>query len=433
MTRDKTNRREFIELTARTGALAAIPYFASNVDLFAQENQAANDKLNVAAIGNGGRGSAVGNQAGRLGNMVACCDVDSQRAEAFAKRYGASCKSYGDYRDILDRKDVDLVTIGTPDHWHTKIAIDAMNAGKDVYCEKPLTLTIDEGKLIQKVVKKTGRVFQVGTQQRSEYGRHFLHAIVIARSGRLGDNLKALSSVGKAQKGGPFATSGVPGHLNWDMWLGQAPETAYIKERTHYQFRWWLEYSGGQVTDWGVHHTDIAMWALGMENTGPVSIEGKGEFNKQPDCYNVAHSFDTTATFANGREIRLTSGPNELIIEGEKGKIRVNRGGLTGKPVEEIMSTDEGKEWLAEETEKLYRGKPTAHMVNFFSCVKSRELPISDVFTHHRSVSVCHLANIAMLLGRKLIWNPKKEDFEGDEQASSMLSREQRKGFEIHV
>jgi predicted dehydrogenase len=428
MTTRTTNRRQFLKTT---GALAAIPYFSSNLDTFAQENKSANDKLNVAAIGNGGRGSAVGNQAGRLGNMVACCDVDSQRAEAFAKRYGQSCKAYGDYRDVLNREDVDLVTIGTPDHWHTKIAVEAMQAGKDVYCEKPLTLTIDEGKLIQKVAKKTGKVFQVGTQQRSEYGARFLHAIVIARSGRLGKKLKAISSVGNAQSGGPWPTVAIPNHLNWDMWLGQAADTPYIKERAHYQFRWWLEYSGGQVTDWGVHHTDIAMWALGMENTGPVTIEGKGDFNTKPDCYNVARSFDTTGTFANGNEIRLTSGPNELIIEGEKGKIRVNRGSLTGKPVEDILASDQEKQWLAEETEKLYGGKPTPHMVNFFSCVKSRSLPVSDVFTHHRSVSFCHLTNIAMLLGRKLEWDPKKEDFLGDEQASAMLSREQRKGFEI--
>lgn len=431
MTSHWTNRREFLHSTAQISALAAVPYFASNVDSFAQENKSENDKLNVAAIGNGGRGSAVGHQAGRLGNMVACCDVDANRASAFAKRYGDACQTFTDYRDILEMKDVDVVTIGTPDHWHTKIAIEAMQAGKDVYCEKPLTLTVREGQQIAQVVKKTGRVFQVGTQQRSEYGEKFLRAVVIARSGRLGKNLKAVSSVGTAQAGGPFKASTPPEHFDWDMWLGQAPKTDYIKERTHYQFRWWLEYSGGQVTDWGVHHTDIAMWALGLENTGPTSIEGKGEFNTEPNCYNVARSFDVTSTFANGHQIQLTSGPNELILEGELGKIRVNRGSLTGKPVEDIAGSKEEQEWLAKEVAKLYGSKPQPHMVNFFASVKSRKQPISDVFTHHRSVSVCHLANIAMLLGRKLTFDPKKEVFLGDEQANSMLSREQRKGFEI--
>jgi predicted dehydrogenase len=431
MTHRTTDRRQFLQTSAQLGALAAVPYFASEVDLFSQQNKSANDKLTVAAIGNGGRGSAVGHQAGQLGNMVACCDVDSNRAAGFARKYGESCKTFSDYRDILDIKEVDVVTIGTPDHWHTKIAIDAMQAGKDVYCEKPLTLTIKEGQQIGKVVKKTGRVFQVGTQQRSEYGANFIRAAVIARSGRLGKNLKAISSVGTAQKGGPFSASAAPDNLDWNMWLGQAPDTDYIKERSHYQFRWWMEYSGGQVTDWGVHHTDIAMWALGLGDTGPTTIEGKGVFNTQPNCYNVAHSFDVNSTFANGHEIRLTSGANELVIEGELGKIRVNRGSLTGKPVEDIAGSKSEQEWLATEVAKLYGGKPQPHMVNFFASVKSRKQPISDVFTHHRSVSVCHLANIAMLLNRKLEWDPKKEEFPGDEQANSMVSREQRKGFEI--
>jgi myo-inositol 2-dehydrogenase/D-chiro-inositol 1-dehydrogenase len=168
-----------------------------------------------------------------------------------------------------------------------------------------------------------------------------------------------------------------------------------------------------------------------LSDTGPTTIEGKGVFNTQPNCYNVAHSFDVNSTFANGHQIRLTSGANELVIEGELGKIRVNRGSLTGKPVEDIAGSKSEQEWLATEVTKLYGGKPQPHMVNFFASVKSRKQPISDVFTHHRSVSVCHLANIAMLLNRKLEWDPKKEEFPGDEQANSMVSREQRKGFEI--
>ena len=421
-----TKRREFLKAAAVAPAVT-VPYLWTSAARAATEQ----DKLQVASIGVGGRGSGIGRQAASLGQMVACCDADKNRAMGFAKPFG--CDVYQDYRQVLDRKDIDVITIGTPDHWHVKIAIEAMQAGKDVYCEKPLTLTIDEGKLAQKAVKQTGRILQVGTQQRSEYASRFLKAVVIARSGRLGEKLKAISSVGRAQKGGPFAESDPPAHLDWNLWLGQAPMTPYIKERTHYQFRWWQEYSGGQVTDWGVHHTDIAMWALGMEKTGPVSVEGKGEFNKEPDCYNVAHSFDTTMKFANGHEIVLNSGRNELIIEGEKGRIRVNRGGLSGKPVEEIMASKDDTDWLNQEVEKLYGGKVVPHMQNFFDCVKSRNQPISDCFSHHRSVSVCHLANIAMALDRKLDWDPVKEDFVGDEQASSMLSRKQREAFAIVV
>ena len=422
-----THRREFLKTAAAATPVVAVPYLWTSASLCAEDK----DRLQVASIGVGGRGSGIGKQAARLGEMVACCDVDKNRAQGFAKPFG--CDSYQDYRQVLDRKEIDVITIGTPDHWHVKIAIEAMQAGKDVYCEKPLTLTIDEGKQIQKVVKQTGRILQVGTQQRSEYASRFLKAIVIARSGRLGDNLKAISSVGRAQKGGPFSESEPPAQLDWNVWLGQAPSTPYIKERSHFQFRWWREYSGGQVTDWGVHHTDIAMWALGFEKTGPVSVEGKGEFSTEKNCYNVAHSFDTTMTFANGRQIVLNSGRNELIIEGEKGRIRVNRGGLSGKPVEAIAASKADTDWLNQEVEKLYGGKVVPHMQNFFDCVKSRKQPVSDCFSHHRSVSACHLANIAMLLDRKLTWDPAKEDFVGDEQASSMLSRKQREPFEIVV
>jgi len=426
-----TNRRDFLKTSAAVAALSSVPYLGTTPRLRAD---APNDRLSVAAIGVGGRGSGIGRQAGSLGNMVACCDVDSERAAKFAEHYGDACETYEDYRAIIDRDDIDAVTIGTPDHWHTKISIEAMKSGKDVYCEKPLTLTIDEGKQICNVVEETGRVFQVGTQQRSENEHRFLKAIAIAQSGRLGDTLKATVGVGEARSGGPFAETEPPANLNWDMWLGQAPWTGYIKERTHYEFRWWLEYSGGQVTDWGVHHVDIALWALGLDQTGPTTIEGKGEFNTEKNCYNVARTFDCKLDFDNGHQVALNSIGNELIIEGEKGRIRVNRGSLTGKPVEEIEASPADQEWLQGEVEKLYRGMPMhGHMRNFFDCVKDRKLPISDVFTHHRSVSACHLANMAMILDRKLTWDPKAQDFIDDAEASSMLSREQRSPYEIEA
>ena len=422
-----SSRRSFL---AASGALAVAPYVFQKTTS-AEDNVSANDKLGVGCIGLGGRGSAIARQALKLGAPVITCDVDKNRAEGFAQGAANNVPAVQDYRHVLDNKDVDIVTIGTPDHWHSKIAIDAMRAGKDVYCEKPLTLTIDEGIKICEVVKETGRVFQVGTQQRSEYGGAFLQAVAICHLGWLGDNLQALSSVGTARQGGPFTPSDPPANLDWNMWLGQAPDTEYIKERTHYQFRWWLEYSGGQVTDWGVHHTDIAMWALGLHNTGPVSIEGKGTFDKRPNCYNVAHTFDTTMKFKNGSSINLTSGKNELIIEGSKGKLRVNRGGITGQIVDQLKADKSLQEQLNAKIEEVYRGKVTPHMVNFFNCVKSRKLPISDVFTHHRSVSVCHLANIAMQLDRKLEFDPDAQKFRGDDEANAMISRKQRKGFEI--
>ena len=444
MSQHKPNRRSFLKhSTAIAATTAALPYYHSAAH--AQE-ESANDKLTVASIGCGGRGSAVGHQAGGRGNMVACCDVDTQRAEKFAERYAGKCKTYADYRRVLERKDVEVVTIGTPDHWHTKIAVEAMRAGKDVYCEKPLTLTIGESKLICDVTRQTGRVFQVGTQQRSEYENRFLKAVALARSGRLGKKLHALSSVGQAKSDGPFPPMDPPANLDWDMWLGQASKVDYTEKRAHYQFRWWFEYSGGQVTDWGVHHTDIAVWALGGEKTGPIEVEGSGEFpcgseevlkmltgqqpQANPNSYNVAHTFDCKMAFPNGNTVNLTSGPNELIISGELGKIRVNRGGLSGKPIEEMSDAD--KQWLDEEVVKLYKGrKPGSHMGNFFECIKDRSLPISDVHTHTKSVNACHMANIAMLLGRKIKWDPKKYDFIDDPDASALVNRKQRQPYTV--
>jgi len=462
MSRPRSTRRTFLKRSATlAGAAAAAPRSFGRNLLAAGP---LGDRLGVAAIGVGGRGSHVGNQAAQFGNLLACCDVDSGNAQRFAEGIAKQNRRkpdlYDDYRKVLDRKDIDVVTIGTPDHWHTKIAAEAMFAGKDVYCEKPLTLTIAESQTICRVVKQTGRVFQVGTQQRSEYDYHdrkskrthrfvFLRAVALARSGRLGAKLKAISSVGGASSGGPFKTLPPPKDLDWDFWLGQAPQVDYAPERRGWNFRWWFDYSGGQVTDWGVHHTDIALWALGGEETGIVEAEGKGDFplgretvlnyllgktavSDLPICYNVARTFDCTLTLPNGNVIQLTSGPNELILEGEKGRIRVNRGGLHGKPVEDL--TDAEMQGLDLEVRRLYRGKePGSHMRNFFECVKDRSLPVSDVFSHANSVNACHMANIAMLLGRKVRFDPKKQSFPGDPEANALMGRKQRAPYTIRV
>ena len=250
--------------------------------------------------------------------MAAICDCDRGAAERFAAEYDGKPRLYTDYRELLQRDDVDVVIIGTPDHWHTKICIDARKAGKDVYCEKPLTVTIEEGKLIEKVVRDTGAVLQVGTQQRTEFNRWFLETVAIARSGRLGDKLHALVSVDPApvrgDRQGPFAPADPPPGLNWDFWQGPAPERPFTPNRIGWNFRWWWEYSGGQVTDWGIHHNDIAMWALDVENTGPDEIEGQGQLprgipadfdlnaylqNPQPiaNLYTVFMTFDCTLRF----------------------------------------------------------------------------------------------------------------------------------------
>ncbi|MGQ9770023.1 MAG: Gfo/Idh/MocA family oxidoreductase [Thermogutta sp.] len=239
-------RRDFIATTALAASVAVPTMLIHRYAV----GESANDTIGIGAIGVGGRGSAIGHEAARFGVMLACADVDRSHADKFAARYEGKCETYQDYRKLLERKDIAVVTIGTPDHWHTKIAVEALRAGKDVYCEKPLTLTINEGKILRRVVQETGRVFQVGTQQRSD--RRFLQAVALARSGRLGRTLTATCSIGAGPEGGPFSAGDPPAELNWDFWLGQTPLVPYTKERCHGTFRWWLEYSGGKLPDWGL-------------------------------------------------------------------------------------------------------------------------------------------------------------------------------------
>ncbi|MHC4398255.1 MAG: Gfo/Idh/MocA family protein [Planctomycetota bacterium] len=460
MAHNRSNRRQFVKRSLAVAGSAAVPLLWARR---LQSGEPAGERLRVGCIGVGGRGTLVGTVACGLGEKIACADVDRDRAERFAG--GGKCAVYTDYRKLLDRNDVDVVTVGTPDHWHTRVVIDAVKAGKDVYSEKPLTLTIDEGKKLCQAVKHSGRVVQVGTQQRSS--AQFLMAVAIAQSGRLGKVLKSTCYIGAGPAGGPFPTADPPPNLNWDVWLGQCPQVPYTPQRCHGAFRWWLEYSGGKLTDWGAHHLDIAQWALGYDQSGPVEIAGRGEFPMIPDDFdpvaffagkarlpngfNTATQFEVTLRFASGSTMVVTHGPgNGIMIEGEKGRIYVNRARLSGKPIEDLTKADH--DWLAEETVRLYKGKPidaskvttdaantgrdqatVEHMRNLFACVKDRSLPVSDVFTHHRAVSSCHLSNIAMLLGRKLQWDPAEEDFVGDEQASALVARPQRPPYTIEV
>ena len=446
MNRNHVSRRSFLTSSTVLAAAGAAPYvFTSR----AAKAKAANDRLGIGAIGTGGMGSGIGHGAGGRGEMRACADADTTRAERFAERYEGRCAVYQDYRRVLDRDDIQVVTIGTPDHWHTKPAIEALQAGKHVYCEKPLTLTIEEGQLICRVVRQTGLVFQVGSQQRSDRGR-FLTAVALARSGRLGKPLTATCSLGAGPGGGPFATADPPPHLDWDLWLGQCPVVPYTPQRCHGNFRWWLEYSGGKMTDWGAHHVDIGQWGLGHELTGPVEIEGEGNFPNIPDDfdpvafyagkqeipngYNTATTFKVTATFADGAKLVIQHGPdNGVWFEGDRGRIFVNRGRISGRPIEEL--TDADREWLNEETAKLYKGAPFqgGHMGNFFWCIENDAEPVSDVFTHHRAVSTCHMANHAMLLGRKLRWDPKREVFRGDDVANALIARPRRAPYDIKI
>jgi predicted dehydrogenase len=475
MSRPSASRREFLKTGAAAAAAASVPYFCSTASTMAQEAKVEikTDRPILGCIGTGDRWNAVGPQAMNFADCVAVCDVDSNHAEkGKAKALEQNAKKgrertvevYEDYRKLLDRKDIEVVTIVTPDHWHSKIAIEAMKAGKDVYCEKPLTLTIDEGRQILKVLKETGRVFQVGTQQRSEMSarvnrnreqrvdQQFLVAVALAKLGRLGQIKTVRACIGGAPSSGEIPKAPVPSNLNWNMWLGQAPMTDYLQgghgnnknypeSRTHYEFRWWYEYSGGKMTDWGAHHIDISQWAMGMDTSGPLSVEGTAEhpvpfkdgYPTVSNRYNTATSFHITAAFPKDMVLHVVSqGENGITIEGTDATIFVSRGDLRDEKGTVVADMLKGSPLPEGTITRLYKGKkPGNHMANFFECTRDRTQPISDVATHHRTMTTAHLANIAIRLGRKLTWDAAKEQIVGDEEANRWQKREQRKGFEI--
>ncbi len=435
MSESRGERREFLKASLASWAtLSAGGFFSSAAE--AREKPASpNDRPGIGGIGLRYQGSVITNKSMAHGDVVAVCDVDSHVRDQARAAFGSTPRIFENYQDLLARKDVDVVMIGAPDHWHTKMVIDACRAGKDVYCEKPLTLTIDEGKLLTKVVKETGRVVQVGSWQRSDH--RFRLAVEMVRQGRIGTLQRVEVVLGKNKVGGPFPHTPVPNNLNWNLWQGQTPDTPYIQERCHYTFRWWYAYSGGQMTDWGAHHMDIAQWGI---DSLPVEIQSSAKFPHTPDGYDVAIDYHVAYKYANGVEMTVAdTGRNGIMFTGDAGRIFVNRGAVTGKPVEELKNKPLARtDFHAYDFDNLTRpervGKLDAivnHMGNFFDCVVSRRQTISDVVSQHRSVSTCHLGNIAMRVGRTLKWDPVQEVFPGDAEANGWLKREQRSGFEV--
>ncbi|MDA0835861.1 MAG: Gfo/Idh/MocA family oxidoreductase [Planctomycetota bacterium] len=458
MSRANTTRRDFLKTSAALAA-GSLPIWYTSTSAKAFSFKAANDRPVFGCIGTGSRWHGLGPHALDFGECAAVSDVDANHlAEGYKLMYEGQEKKgvnrevakYEDYRELLDRKDIDAVIIATPDHWHSKIAIEAMLSGKDVYCEKPLTLTIEEGKQIIATLEKTGRVFQVGTQQRSEMEQRFLKAVWLARSGRLGKITKVSCAIGGAPTSSEIAVADVPEGLNWERWLGQAPlvdyrandiksDGGYPESRCHYEFRWWYEYSGGKMTDWGAHHVDIAQWAIGMENSGPLTIEGtathpvpyENGYATDDTRYNTATEFNIVCQFPNDIELTIRHDTdNGILIEGTDGRVFVSRGALKGKPVEDLETNPIPEGALVE----LYKGREFGdHMRNYFESIHDREQPISDVYTHHRAITTCHLANIAIRLGRKLEWDAESQTITNDSEANEWQAREQRKGYEIVV
>jgi predicted dehydrogenase len=411
---------------------------------------AANDRIHMGAIGvgtnyhrrarsgdavHGERGIQIMRDAMRQSGVqyVAVCDVD-RHAREYARNVARGnsnreIRMYEDYRELLANPDIQAVTIATPDHWHAIIAIAALRAGKDVYCEKPLTLYIGEGKAILNAVRQTNRKFQTGSQQRSD--ARFRLACELVRNGRIGKVERIETRIGDNPRGGPFSVRAVPEGLNWDFWLGQTPHVDYIPQRCHYDFRWWYEYSGGKMTDWGAHHNDIAQWGLGMDDSGPVAIEKVRADAPSTDrhSFNCHPHFVVRYTYGNGSNGNhgtvldcMSDGENGIQFYGEGGKwIFVSRGTIRASN-QRLLD-----EALPQSAVRLEVSND--HMGNFMRAVRDRSrTPICNEKVGHRSVSVCHLGNVAIRTGLHLHWNPQEQVFTGQhaDEANRWLRREMR-------
>lgn len=435
--RFQLSRRRFVQGMGALAASALPAWFleASAADAPQPAGSASpSEQVRLGLVGCGGMGRGDARNAERFGKIVALCDVDAGHLAAALKDHPGAT-GYSDFRKLLERKDLDAVICGTVDHWHALVSIGAMQAGKDVYCEKPLTLTIDEGKRIVKTQRRTGRVLQTGTQQRSD--SHFRLAVDLVRNGRIGKLEKVEVWLPAGLRQGPFAASAVPEGFDYDFWLGQTPETPYVKERTHFSFRYWWEYSGGTMTDWGAHHNDIVLWALDAD--GPVSVEGKQLVEMIPGGYTAASEYEVTYTYASGvvHSCRSTTAsewhggvkdPNGqqhgIRFIGSGGWIWVTRG------VIEASDRSLLTERLPDDAPRVYVSRD--HMANFIDCVKSRQATICPAEVGHRSASLCHLGVIAIRLGRKLAWDPVREQFD-DAEANGYLARPMRPPYDYSM
>jgi predicted dehydrogenase len=395
--------------------------------------------VRLAIIGVGGQGSSLARAIDRawwLGDMagktVAVCDVDRNHAATIGAEMRADV--YHDYREVLARDDIEAVVIATPDHWHTTIAVAALRANKAVYCEKPISLTIDEGKLLVRTVQETGQAFLAGTHQRTDY--RFRTACELVRNGRLGKLHTITVTLPQRWQGenpGPFPTSAPPADLDWNTWLGQAPWVEYCPQRCHGFFRRWFEYAGGQMTDWGAHQLDIAHWAMGMENSGPLAVDGHAQMPSVSNGFNTPLEFNVDMHYPNEILVKVHTAATESCVrfEGDGGWLRVQRKVWEGSAVEELERNPLPSNALRlhDVAPARYTQPLVQHLLHFFRCVRQGEQPISDVVSQHSCATACHLANISMRLGRRIAWDAARQQVVNDEEAQAMLQRPQRSPF----
>ena len=503
--RGNLSRRGFMQGSVAALTAAGLPLWYAR-EVFAADEAAAkvaaktvgaNDKLNVGVIGVGPRPRRSNDlyaaaKKFKHVNFTTVCDVDGRHLDYAVKQYQKDgykdVKGVKDFRELTSSKDVDAVIVAVPDHWHALIAIDALKNGKDVYCEKPLTLTVAEALAMMQAVEKTGRVLQTGSQQRSEmttkFGPQtvsmFRLAAEVVRAGRIGKVKSIECRINGNPTSGPIPAVEPPKELDWDMWLGPTAKVPYrlkgSKTNCHYEFRWWYEYSGGKMTDWGAHHLDIAQWVLGKDGSGPTGVEvveaeepyrGGDGYNCHPS-FKVRYTYDTGAevfalgngklghgttvkglkradgkeptrrkrvtTEEDGKKVdkfvqepmdAVTGDENGVMIFGENGTVFVSRGMILASDPQILAAPL--KDGL-----KLYPTVPTDHMGNFLDCVRTREKPICEVTVGAGSVMVCQIGVIALQTGKKLAWDPHAHKFD-DTAANQMLDRKKRAPWKIEV
>lgn len=440
----KVSRRSFVKKSVLAGLFTGITAKSYRAT-FAAESPS--ERVRVGMIGVGNQGGPRNNMKYFLKNIEALCDLDANyRSEAAAflkKEDDRSVMLTDDYRRLLDSKELDAVVVTVPDQWHAKMTIEACQAGKDVYCEKPLTLVIGEGRLMIDAARRNKRIVQTGTMQRS--GLEFKLVTDLVQSGALGKvktvnvTLPGPNWIDRAKQ--PVSDSAPPQGFDFDRWLGPAPARPYNKNRVHYLFRFFWDYSGGQQTNFGAHHLDTAQWGLGMDDSGPVKVEGTAVYHPK-GWYETPDKTVMKYTYANGVTMNCHQTPGtpskkqgtEFICE--KGSIFVWRGGIVAGSPDVLKSVDipeplvhDGAIVTLPSKNKRYANN--AHVQDFIDCVKSRKTPAADISIGHRSATVCHLGNIAVRSGKTINWNPETETIVGDTEATKWLTKEYRKPYQL--